>query len=254
MQKINAAWISAYLVIACSRQGSEPNPVPHEQVVVVPPAIPSSGGAPAPEDPGAARSDGAVEEKNQARSCPTRIDLAALGSAPLPITHDPNVFELVQDGKRGVPRRVRLRLHNPLSTCVCPPFAVTDYDPKPGPGAISNMVHAIFPQPLANGHDFAASSSYGSTVYVMTGYFSGRQIDEYEFTKRQHGRVLAEPSTAEEEYQAWKEKYPEFCVESWCVVLDLNPRKSNPTRTGRDVLEYQKYVHKMHVAGVQVCP
>jgi len=167
------------------------------------------------------------------------------GPAPK-LDRRPNVVAMVGEARAGHPRRVRLRFHNPVSSCVCPDFSVTDYD-HPTDG-ISGLAQMIFPKPLVSAHGFS-DTIYGSTTFVVTGYFSGRLIDHYEFWREQQGEIL--PATRDEtQVFAWRERHPEFCVESWCAVPDPNPA-SHPWTV--EPQHYPKIVAIMRAAGV-LCP
>jgi len=134
----------------------------------------------------------------------------------------PNLPLLVQEGRAGHPRRVRLRFHNPVSDCLCPPLSVTD-DAKEGPVLLPSAVFATFPKPLANGNNFDGSRYHGYTIYVMTGYFSGRLVDRFEWSRREYGFETSLDELESADRGDWQTQYPEFCVESWCVIPDPKP-------------------------------
>jgi hypothetical protein len=133
--------------------------------------------------------------------------------------------------------------------CPCPDFAVLERDDD-GQMHGSSLVYAFFPKTVVNGNEFSSSRYAGNTLYVMTGYFSGRMIDHYEWTRQQTGQESRRPS--DEEFHEWRSRYPEFCVESWCAIPDKDPVGArNPWR--HDAKNYGKHVAAMRKAGVAFC-
>jgi hypothetical protein len=187
-----------------------------------------------------------------ARTCPTRLAVVpgAQGER-LPLTVKPDVPKLIQEGREGRPQEIRLRLHHPADACECPRFAITDYDADVA-SSVGGLVQVVFPSPLPEAHRYHFSGRYGHTVYDMMGYFSGREIDTYEWHKLQYGTDAPAPN--EEQRSTWSEKYPEFCVESYCVVPDLvRDHVESFYRAPEFLTKYKKELQRMRTDGVIFC-
>ena len=89
----------------------------------------------------------------------------------------------------------------------------------------------------------------------MTGYFTGREIDTFEWTMLQYGAPAEHPG--EEERSAWPVEYPELCVESYCATPDLLGRHGFIASTPKDEAEfaakYRKEIQRMRADGVPFC-
>lgn len=243
-----------FLLAACRRA-----PIPAPDPAAHPPT-PSSGPSTSPSSiPTSAPLDENDRWAALARSpdgplahpCTSRLGpVKAKGGSPLPIDENPTVTALVQAGRDGQPARVRLRFNNPLMPCPCPEFGVLTRNEN-GDAQSGSQVLAVFPRTTVDGNLFASIRYAGDTHYVMTGYFSGRMIDHYEWRRQQTGHE--EPRAPdEEEFHEWRSRYPEFCVESWCAIPDKDPvGAANPWRG--EAAHYGKHLAAMRQAGVLFC-
>jgi hypothetical protein len=157
-------------------------------------------------------------------------------------------FAVMRSARAGRPVRLEIELFNPLEMCECPDFA---FRPFNDPEARGHEVYAVFSRAGPRGH-WRGIERAGPVKYVVTGYFTGRMIDHAEFWREQTGEEQGAPD--EEERFAWKIRYPELCVESWCVIPDKNGNRealSDPARG--DAKNYWKWIQKMRAAKVDFC-
>lgn len=243
---------------ACRSSAPAPDAGPAAPLPSAPPLPSSSSPASLPNtafDPFAEHDRwGALAESPDgilALPCSSELEPAKADAGALPqIQERPSVSALVQAGRDGKPVRVRLRFHNPLMPCPCPDFEVLTRD-EDGALSGSSSAYLVFSRSVVDGNRFSWSRHAGNTNYLMVGYFSGRMIDHYEWTRRQTGHE--EPRKAsDEEVHEWRSRYPEFCVASWCAILDGDPvGAGNPWRF--EAKDYGKYVAAMRKAGVLFC-
>ncbi len=152
----------------------------------------------------------------------------------------------------GAPRRVTLKFHNPIAACVCTDFVWDDTWPEEHERSVSPETHLIFPEPVPNGYVHTQIRYHGRTDYEITGYFSGREIDTYEFHRLQWGTELGHGD--DEERASWPEKHLEFCVESWCFNPDPSPTSSWPIDPPKKhATEYRRLLAAMRAAGAPLC-
>ena len=158
----------------------------------------------------------------------------------------PNVAELMSSGASGTPRRVRLRFNHSAAGCICPSFGLTDS---------REYAHVTFPVGLPDGHRYEMSRYYGFTQYELTGYFSGRMLDQREWAAS-YPTKRGPPHSGRDESErqvAW----PEFCVEHWCYRPDRDPgiyKHVAAAEIASDRAKYRQIVAEMARDGAQVCP
>lgn len=107
---------------------------------------------------------------------------------------------------------------------------------------------------MVEGTRFEWSPNQGHTLYVFEGRFSGRDIDYYEWHRRQHG-VEANPADIEAELRAkWSKEWPEFCVTSWCYVPDPKPDSLWPLQDKKRMrAQYAERLKRLKNAGATRC-
>lgn len=170
--------------------------------------------------PAAANADPPAPKRSGKSRCadvaPRGRPSAAMFEAARPLRSAAELTALMDESKRGEPRRIALQAGGTYNAgCECPPFGL--YYTAPGEGF---QWLDVVPRP-------GASSTFISRApldYVLLGYFSGEEIDWYEHF-RAVGVAPGKPD--EEERLTWLEVLPEFCVESWCYAVP-------PRRTGDD--------------------
>ncbi|APR79369.1 Hypothetical protein A7982_04716 [Minicystis rosea] len=229
-----------------------PAPTPSDE-----PAKPAASAGAEPLKPSPTQ-DAAVEggaAPSLAKPCPMQLPEGAADKTPLPLDGKPDLPALIQAGKEGHPRRVRLHFHHPAASSVSPAFSATDYvADAESDHPLSGMVQAIFPMPLPEAHRYRRSSGYGYTEYDVIGYFSGREIDTYEWHQLQYGKPAPPPS--DEERHLWPDKHPELCVESYCATPNPNRRAyaaPTPEEEAEFRKEYQKELERMRADHVPFC-
>jgi hypothetical protein len=211
----------------------------------------SASAGPAPDAPPPPASAEGSAMGVAAHACPTRLPAMPAPGGRLPLDTKPDVPALIQAGKEGHPQRVRLRFRHPIASCDCPRFITIDYEAKTE-GAPIGIVQAVFPAPLPEAHRYAVTAHWARTQYEVTGYFTGREIDTYEWHRLQYGTEATNPG--DEERATWPEKYPELCVESYCVVPDLVRDCVEPFyRTPEFLAKYKDEIKRMRADGVKLC-
>jgi hypothetical protein len=215
--------------------------------------------------PTATSSSSPTSSAHAARPCPTKIELAR---SPLPPRDPaPDLKVLIEEARRGRARRVTLKFDNPIASCACPDFTLDaesppDSDEDAGPNYLLKGTHLIFPAPVPEAYKYVAIRYDGETDYEVTGYFTGREIDTWEFWKEQwHQELVRKPD--EEERDEWPRQHLEFCVESWCFKPDANPSSTYPEIPGTPEAaaalrshraNYAKTLRQMRADGVRFCP
>lgn len=218
-------------------------------------ASPSPSAMATAEDAGADSAEAGTpmpEGFGAAKPCPTRINGLVDAASRWPaLLRNPDVPALMRDAQRGHPQRVQLQAANSNAYCPCPTFLLLDHEPDQ---PHYTYAHLVFPKSLKNGHAFSDIKTYGLTEYRITGYFSGRLIDTYEWSSLQYGKPYAREHADEMERNYWSDKHAEFCVETWCVIPNPDPG-TTPDKARRSVeaREYRRMIEKMVSAGVTVC-
>ncbi|HYQ45505.1 MAG TPA: hypothetical protein VER11_26140 [Polyangiaceae bacterium] len=171
------------------------------------------------------------------------------------------IAPLLLAGASGQPRHVRLRSHHPIGGCACPSFSLSDYDfgsddRESYEGAmIDPWIYAVFPDNVPNAHQFEASKFLGATRYELTGYFSGRLIDFYQWAAAQNNEH-EQPIGGDDESDR-RARYAEFCVEDWCYRPDPTPvlhkEVLSPAEIAADRAAYARVLSDMKRAGAKLC-
>ncbi len=188
----------------------------------------------------------------QPPGCPTAIAPGPLPSiATKPIATASDVRQAFDDAVRGRAERIVLGVRNPWSPCECPTFSVealgVDAIVPDGEG-----LYLIFPRPIVNGHKFADLGEFGLGRYQVLGRFSGRRIDAFEWSRLQNGAPVNVDEF--EDKNAPLEKYPEFCVEAWCVVPDPDPdRWQISGERQKNAEKYHATLRRLLATGVPTC-
>lgn len=196
------------------------------------------------------------------QACPRKRTFPFRVSEATALDEQPVLQPLLVAGASGNPRRVRLRFHHPIAGCECPSFSLSDYEGDPevvlshDEAAIQSWVYAVFPEDVPDGHQFESGKHYGTTRYELTGYFSGRMIDYYDFLSAQSGEPRGKPWGGEQESDR-EARYAEFCVEDWCYRPDPNPVRHkeilSPSEFAKDLAEYKRTLAEMERAGAKRC-
>ena len=230
-------------VVMCRQELSKQSPAPKSSTAVPAPsaasaAVQASAAITAPSSQSPAPS-------KPVQGCPRDLK-RRLQPSELPALLDrPNVLELMALGASGTPRRVSLRFHHSAAGCICPSFGLSDS---------REYAHVTFPTGLSDGHRYEMSRYYGFTQYELTGYFSGRMLDQREWEQSERAKHGASRGgrDASEKQVAW----PEFCVEHWCYRPDVDPGLHKNVATAEiasDRAKYREIVSEMARDGVPQC-
>lgn len=241
-QRVGLALVLPMFLATCRSEPSKKSPPAKSSTAVAAPrtAVQPSAAVAAPSSVPPAPS-------KPVQGCP-RVLERRLKPAEIPALLDrPNVSDLMAAGASGTPRRVRLRFHHPLAGCMCPTFGLTDSN---------EWSYVAFPSGVPSGHRYETSKYYGFTQYELTGYFSGRTLDYYEWEEPDPAK-RGPPLGGEEESDRQAE-YPEFCVEHWCYRPDRDPGLYKETQSAAeaaaDRAKYRQVVSEMARNGVPQYP
>jgi hypothetical protein len=185
----------------------------------------------------------------EGRPCPKKRANPRIAPTTPGLDDVSSLVPLLDAGAKGTPHPVRLRFHHPIAGCECPSFAWSGDEE-------SDFIYAVFPDGIPNGHRFEESKYVGATDYEMTGYFSGRRINFYEWATLQNGaddkRIGGEDEVDREA------QHPEFCVEDWCYTPDPDPvlykEVKSKAEVAKDQAEYARVLRQMKQAGAKLCP
>jgi hypothetical protein len=123
---------------------------------------------------------------------------------------------LIKQSDGGRPQRITFQAHTSrLVDCECPFFVhVLDFDPPVMPGASLSF------HPAYQNHSGDAVVWDVIGAYTITGYYSGRLINYYQWYNENALKPGKRPMTGsegdDEQRFYWPQKEPEFCLESWC--------------------------------------
>ena len=202
-----------FVVPGCQREGTtsvrkEARLSPSATTRVPPP---SSLAKPLPSPPSVSRGPQEVPE-SRLRCWDAKLAALVGDTRPTRVFDGAAVDQEIERAQAGKPRRVTLEAHTGVTVnCECPFFALD-----------ADSVREGFLHPVYEGDVGRAVKWSVRGTYRLTGYYSGRRINHYQW----HNENFLEPgeppleegSGGDEERAYWPELHPEFCVESWCFI------------------------------------
>lgn len=244
MKSYLAALVCAMSLLACSTR--KPENTSHEQAPSARSALPSTDAGQPDGGPVPARFT----------ECSSRRASGQEPRSAIPLLPSSQLARVFEAAKRGEIERIRVRAHHPMLMCDWPNFSITSFAHETyGAAQIidgGGMFYAIFPEPLLDANKYRSLGAFGEAEHELTGYYSGRLVDAFAWSRVQYGVPLRESC---EDRSDMDTKYPEFCVESWCVRTNPAAAKWKDPRS-RDEYgrAYAKALQDARKDGVTFCP